>query len=189
MASPAHCTTQAGSFFSGSVFFTISSNVLSARRIELAASRRNYKMDESLVHQILDEFVSSLEPLEAQNAALMQFLKDKGMATDEELAPYLEQAGNASNVRWRAFRVRTAALISSAMKPPETEKKVETQKDVKGQSEKARENEQEIGRPAPENGVKDNQETKQPEKTVAQPDPEAEDRGTEAKNQGEKDAA
>src|SRR5579872_4347583 len=58
-----------------------------------------------------------MEPIETQSGALMQFLKAKGLATDEELAPFLEQAGNAANVRWRAVRVRTAALISNAMKP------------------------------------------------------------------------
>jgi hypothetical protein len=77
-------------------------------------------MDEQIVLQIVDELLSSLEPLETQNAALLQFLKAKGFATDEELAPFLEQAANTSNVRWRTVRVRTAALISNAMKPPET---------------------------------------------------------------------
>src|ERR1700722_1708687 len=76
-------------------------------------------MDEAILQQIFDELFSSLEPLETQTAALLQFLKAKGIATDEELAPYLEQAGNASNVRWRGVRARTAALTSSALKPPE----------------------------------------------------------------------
>src|SRR4029077_1310671 len=76
-------------------------------------------MDEAILQQIFDELFSSLEPLETQNAALLQFLKAKSIATDEELAPYLEQAGNASNVRWRGVRVRAGALISSALKPPE----------------------------------------------------------------------
>jgi len=143
-------------------------------------------MDESLVHQILDELVSSLEPLEAQNTALLQFLKDKGMATDEELAPYLEQAGNASNVRWRAFLVRTAALISSALKPPGEEKEVQVQKDVKGQTDNAGEKEREDGKAASEGSAKTNQETRPPEKTAAQPDQEIKDRGKEAKK---KDAA
>jgi hypothetical protein len=78
-------------------------------------------MDEEILQQIFDELLSSFEPLETQTAALVQFLKAKGIATDEELAPFLEQAGNASNVRWRAARVRIRSLISSAMKPAEPE--------------------------------------------------------------------
>jgi hypothetical protein len=76
-------------------------------------------MNEEIVQQIVDEILSSLEPLETQSAALLQFLKAKGLATEEELAPFLEQAANAANVRWRAVRVRTAALISNAMKTAE----------------------------------------------------------------------
>jgi hypothetical protein len=77
-------------------------------------------MDEAIVHQILDELLSALEPLDTHSAALLQFLKAKGIATDEDLAPFLEQAGNASNVRWLAARVRINSLISSAMKITET---------------------------------------------------------------------
>lgn len=73
-------------------------------------------MDEAQVQQIVDELLSSLEPLETQSSALLQFLKAKGLATDEELAPFLDQAGNTANVRWRAVKVRIAALISNAMK-------------------------------------------------------------------------
>jgi hypothetical protein len=77
------------------------------------------KMEEELAQQILDELLSTFEPLDTQTAALLQFLKAKGIATDEELKPFLEQAGNASNVRWLAARVRLRSLISSAMKPAE----------------------------------------------------------------------
>lgn len=76
-------------------------------------------MDEAQVQQIVDELLSSLEPLETQSSAVLQFLKAKGLATDEELAPFLDQAGNTANVRWLAVKVRIAALISSAMKPSE----------------------------------------------------------------------
>lgn len=73
-------------------------------------------MDEAVVKEIVDEILSSIEPLETQSAAVLHFMKAKGLATDEDLAPFLEQAGNAANVRWRAVRVRVDALISNAMK-------------------------------------------------------------------------
>jgi hypothetical protein len=76
-------------------------------------------MNEEILQQIFAELFSSLEPLETQIVALQQFLKSKGTVTDEGLASFLEQAGKTSNIRWRAARVRTAALISSALKPGE----------------------------------------------------------------------
>jgi hypothetical protein len=76
-------------------------------------------MDEKIIQDILTEVFSSLEPLDAQTAAIRAFLKAKGLATDEEFAPFLEQAENASNVRWLAARVRIASLLSSAFKPTE----------------------------------------------------------------------
>lgn len=77
-------------------------------------------MDEQVVQKIVDEVLSSLEPLDTQSAAVLQFLKAKGIASDEELAPYLEQAGNASSVRWLAARVRIKSLLASAMKTANT---------------------------------------------------------------------
>jgi hypothetical protein len=76
-------------------------------------------MGEEVVQQIVDEVFSSLEPLDTQGAALLAFLKAKGIASDEELAPFLKQAGNTSSVRWLAARVRIKSLISSAMKDVE----------------------------------------------------------------------
>jgi hypothetical protein len=85
-------------------------------------------MDEKIVEQILDELFSSFEDSETQSAAILLFLKDQGIATEEKLAPYFEQAGKASDVRWRAARVRMGALLASAMKTPEpvAEKKITT---------------------------------------------------------------
>jgi hypothetical protein len=86
-------------------------------------------MDVHLGQELLDELGSSLETLETQQGALLQLLKDKGIVTDEELAPYLTQAGNASNVRWRAARLRLERLLSAAQ-----EKEEETGKRQKDQA-------------------------------------------------------
>jgi hypothetical protein len=85
-------------------------------------------MDENVVREMLHELFTSLEALETQSSAITQFLKDKGITNEEELAPYLERAGNASNVRWLAARVRMDHMLSSAMKTPEKETKKEPPK-------------------------------------------------------------
>jgi hypothetical protein len=76
-------------------------------------------MDEKIVQEMLHELFSSLEALDTQNAAILQFLKDKGIASEQDLAAYLEQAGNASSVRWLAASVRMNHLLSSAIKADE----------------------------------------------------------------------
>jgi hypothetical protein len=74
-------------------------------------------MNDKIVEEILNELFSSLEALDTQSAGLKQFLKEKGIISDEELAPHLERAGNASSVRWRAARVRIDYLLASAIRP------------------------------------------------------------------------
>jgi chemotaxis protein histidine kinase CheA len=75
------------------------------------------------IKEILDELFSLLEILETQNLALTQFLKDQGIATDEKLAPYLDRAGNASSVKWRAARARMQYLLSPAAKNTDEQEK------------------------------------------------------------------
>ena len=70
-------------------------------------------MDDKLAQQVFEELLPSLEALDTKCAAILQFLKTKGIVTDDELAPYFEQAGNASSVRWRAARVRINHLLSA----------------------------------------------------------------------------
>jgi len=71
-------------------------------------------MDAQVAQELLNELGSSLENLETQQAALLQFLKDKGIVRDDQLAPYLNEAGNASSVRWRAAHVRLEHIFSAA---------------------------------------------------------------------------
>jgi hypothetical protein len=68
------------------------------------------------IKEILDELFSLLETFETQSMAITQFLKDQGIATDEKLAPYLDRAGNASSVKWRAARARMQYLLSPVQK-------------------------------------------------------------------------
>ncbi len=70
-------------------------------------------MNVDLAQELLNELGSSIESLESQQAALLQFLKDDGVVTDEQFAPYLAQAGHASSVRWRAARIRLEHLFSA----------------------------------------------------------------------------
>jgi hypothetical protein len=80
-------------------------------------------MNTEPIKEVLNELFSHLERLETQSDAILQFLKEKKRVTDKQLAPYLEQAGNASNVRWRAARVRIEHLLSS-MEDKEEETKL-----------------------------------------------------------------
>ena len=59
------------------------------------------------------ELTTYLEYLETQTRALLHFLKDDGIVTDEKLAPYLEQASKASEVRMRAVRARMDRLFTA----------------------------------------------------------------------------
>ena len=82
--------------------------------------------------EILNELFSLLETLETNNAALLQFLRDQGIATDEKLSAYLEQAGRASNVKWLAARKRMEYLLNPIQKEERDGEK------AKGQTQKER---------------------------------------------------
>jgi hypothetical protein len=78
-------------------------------------------MNEEFAKEILQDLISSLEALETQTAAILQYLNDKEPADKEALASCLERAGQASSIRWRAARARIDRLLSSAMKSVEEE--------------------------------------------------------------------
>ncbi len=89
-------------------------------------------MNVELAEELVDALGSSLEDLEAGQAALIQFLKDQGIVTEDQFAAYLKQAGKASSVRWRAARVRLQHLIEGEKAREEKaaeEKKREEQKE------------------------------------------------------------
>ena len=79
--------------------------------------------------EIFDELFGLLESLEAQNMAMMQFLKDQNAGNDKKLAPYVEQAGNASSVKWRAARARMEYLLAPMQKEADEKKKAAEQKE------------------------------------------------------------
>jgi hypothetical protein len=68
-------------------------------------------MNNEAMKEVLNDLFSHLERLETQSEAIVQFLKEKKRVTDKQLAPYLELAGNASSVKWRAARVRIDHLL------------------------------------------------------------------------------
>jgi hypothetical protein len=84
-------------------------------------------MDSKITAEILDDLIPSLESLEAKSTAVLEFLKKEGIANDEKLAPYLEQAATASNIRWLAVRVRMERLLSSAEKESENKRSKESE--------------------------------------------------------------
>jgi hypothetical protein len=71
-------------------------------------------MNSQIADEIVEELASTFQKLETQSAALLEFVKDKGIAKEDDLAPYMELAAAASAVRWRATRVRMARLLASA---------------------------------------------------------------------------
>src|SRR5882757_505411 len=91
-------------------------------------------MNYEAMKEILNELFSHLERLESQSEAILHFLKEKKRVTDKQLAPYLEQAGNASNVKWRAARIRIEHLLS----PEHPEKEVKLGKQPELHEETAR---------------------------------------------------
>jgi hypothetical protein len=69
-------------------------------------------MSRNPAEDVLNELLPYFEAIDTQNAAIVQFLKDKRVVSDEQLAPYLERAAKASNVKWLGARLRMGRLFS-----------------------------------------------------------------------------
>lgn len=85
--------------------------------------KERLNMDEDLAQQILNELFEHLEDVETQSAAILHFLKARKIATDKELAPYLEEASKAASVRWVAERARINHLLATAKRSEKAETK------------------------------------------------------------------
>jgi len=83
--------------------------------------------------EIFDELFGLLESLETQSMAVTQFLKDQKIGNDKKLAPYLEQAGNASSVKWRAARARMEYLLAPIQKEADDKRKDADEKEPEKQ--------------------------------------------------------
>lgn len=76
------------------------------------------------IKQLFDDLFTLLEAQETQTIAVMELLRDAGIGSEEKMKPYLERAGNAASVKWRAARVRMEYLLTPVNKK-EDEKKEE----------------------------------------------------------------
>jgi hypothetical protein len=78
------------------------------------------------IAEIFDEMFTLLEDLETRSVAVLEYLKEQGGASNEKLAPYLDRAAAASDVRWRAARARMDHLLA-----PRPKSATEVEKDGK----------------------------------------------------------
>jgi hypothetical protein len=129
--------------------------------------------------EIFDELFGLLESLEAQSMAVTQFLKDQKIGNDKKLTPYLEQAGNASSVKWRAARARMEYLLAPLQKEVDAKKKeAEKKESEKKEPEKnePEKNEKTTGQPPAEKQPSDKAASQGPDqggKAAANADPNA----------------
>ena len=113
--------------------------VVDAARSDLCIEeeiRKERPMNEEFAKEILQELISSLEALETQTAAILQFLSEKKPANKKALATCLETASQASSIRWRASRARIDHLLSSVIKSVEEETRKESAKTAEADREK-----------------------------------------------------
>jgi hypothetical protein len=72
------------------------------------------------IQEVLNDLFRHLEVLETQNAAILQVLKDKKLITEKKFSSYLDQAAVASDIKWRAARVRMEHVFANAPEPRTT---------------------------------------------------------------------
>jgi hypothetical protein len=84
-------------------------------------------MDDKLMRELVNELSSALEGLEAQNLAVLEFLKAQKKGADKS-APYFEQPEKTSSVKWMATRARLNHLLDGAAREADrADKRAEAQ--------------------------------------------------------------
>lgn len=83
-------------------------------------------MDADAVKNALKELYPHLEWQETQITALLEFLKAKGIITDQEFAPFVEEAGKRSSVKWLAARLRIEHALSESAEEEEKPAEIST---------------------------------------------------------------
>ena len=81
------------------------------------------------IAEIFDEMFTLMQDLEARSVALFEYMQEQGGVTDEKLAPYLDRAAGAADVRWRAARARMEHLLA-----PKPKSSTDVAKDDKSKS-------------------------------------------------------
>jgi hypothetical protein len=82
------------------------------------------------IAEIFDEVFTLMEDLETRSGAILEYMKEQGGVSDEKLAPYLDRAAAASDVRWRAARARMEHLLAPKPKSSTDVGKKEKAKDA-----------------------------------------------------------
>src|SRR5580704_15125705 len=145
------------------------------------------------IAEIFDEVFTLMEDLETRSVAVLEYMKEQGGVSDEKLAPYLDRAAAASDVRWRAARARMEHVL--APKPKSATEVGKDEKLKEPSSSKA----QAKGKEAESSGTKPQGEKKQEPKAdskdlgkelaLAQPGDQTPSESRDAGSQIEKPAA
>jgi len=118
-------------------------------------------MQPDTLKEVLGELFALLETQETNSTAVLQLLEDQGIASDEKLSTYLDQAGRASNVKWRAARMRMEYLLTPIQKEAADNNKSKQAQPSKAQPKEAANNGEENKR------GKDNRSDKEEKRTEA----------------------
>ncbi len=130
-------------------------------------------MDEKVIDELLDAILPMLASAESQSTAALQAVKQSGALTEEQLAPLIEQASNATEIKMRATRLRLKRVLTAAVSDFENDhkkKNEEEQKSAESAEKKAESDDKESDHQKTEGPPK---ESAEPKKKASEPKPRA----------------